>query len=144
MGARSSSMANISSLLLDFWSAENNPAGVAHVKIFGAGISYESAMLIQEMSYRSALFAMPTEQGTFGLSISQYGYDLYNENKVGLSYGLMLSENFSMGIQLNYLNTQIAESYGSTSGFTGNIGMHGKLSDEIRVAAVIILSLIHI
>lgn len=137
-GARSSALAGSSILLNDFWSAENNPAGLGFVDNWSAGISYENHFLLSEMAYKSAVLAYPTESGAFGLSVGQFGYSLYQENKIGLSYGQRLSKTFSLGVQLNYLNTNIAEGYGSRSGISANVGLMADLSDEIRIAAVVI------
>lgn len=138
IGARSSALAGSSILLNDFWSAENNPAGLGFVDQWAGGISYENHFLLNEMSYKSAVLAYPTQSGSFGLSIGQFGYSQYQENKIGISYGQKLSKTFSMGIQLNYLNTAIAEGYGSKSGLSANIGFIADLTDDIRVAAMII------
>ena len=84
------------------------------------------------------VLAYPSKMGAFGLSVGQFGYSLYNENKIGLSYGQRLSDHFSLGIQLNYLNTQIGEGYGSKSAFSGNLGLLAEVSDQVKVAAIII------
>lgn len=137
-GARSSALGGTSSLISDFWSAENNPAGLGFVENWAGGISYENHFLLNEMSYKSFVFAYPTKKGAFGLSVGQFGYSLYQENKIGLSYGQKLSDVFSMGVQLNILNTSIAGNYGSSSGLSANIGLMADLSDEVRVSAVVV------
>src|SRR5690606_3250357 len=67
-----------------------------------------------------AAFALPLSEnrGVFGVNVSRYGYSLYNQNKVGLSYSRQLSKVFSAGIQFDYLNTHLADGYGSRSSFT--------------------------
>lgn len=138
VGARSAGLANTSTLFTDFWAAENNPAGLGFVKDFGAGISYANHFMLKEFGYKSMVLAYPSQKGAFGLSIGQFGYNLYNENKVGLSYGQRLSNTFSLGVQLNYLNTQIGEGYGSKSAISGNVGLLAELSDQVKVAAIVI------
>jgi hypothetical protein len=138
VGARSAGVANSSLLFNDFWSAENNPAGLGFLNSWGGGISYENHFLIKELSYKSMVIGYPTGKGAFGLTVGQLGYNLYQENKIGFSYGQRLSETFSMGIQLNYMNTRISEGYGTKSGLTANIGLIADLSEKIRVAAMVI------
>ena len=137
-GARANALGNISILHHDFWSAENNPAGLGFVESWGGGISYESPFLINELSYRTGVFAYPVSSGAFGLSVGQFGYSLYNENKIGISYGQRLSKTFSVGVQLNYLSTQIGEGYGSNSALSGTIGLMAKITKELRLAAVVV------
>ncbi len=138
MGARASGMANCSILLEDIWSTENNPAGLGKLDHWGAGIAYENHFLLSEFSYRSAVFALPTSSGGFGLSLGQFGYSLYQENKIGLSYGQTLSKNLSMGVQLNYFNTQIGEGIGSRSGVSGNFGLQAQINSQLKVGAAVI------
>tara|TARA_R110000868_G_scaffold35937_1_gene128158 strand:+ start:376 stop:1224 length:849 start_codon:yes stop_codon:yes gene_type:complete len=137
-GARAYGLAGSSILFSDLWSAENNPAGLGFLKEWGAGLSYENQFLQSELATKGAVVAMPTNSGAFGLSVNQFGFSGYSEDKIGLSYGQQLSENFSMGIQINYLSTRIGEGYGSRSAISGNIGMLAKLSEKIDLAAVII------
>ncbi len=137
-GARANALGNISILHHDFWSAENNPAGLGFIESWGGGLSYESPFLLNELSYRTAVFAYPVSSGAFGMSIGQFGYSLYNENKIGISYGQRLSKTFSVGVQLNYLSTQIGEGYGSNSALSGTVGILAKVTDELNLAAVVV------
>lgn len=138
LGARSYGLAGSSILFHDFWSAENNPAGLAHVNEWGAGFSYENHFLLREFANKGFATSYPTKNGAFGLSISQFGFNVFNENKIGLSYGQKLGEKLSMGIQVNYLSTQISEGYGNSSSISGNIGIMADITDELRLAAVLI------
>ncbi|MBL4709683.1 MAG: hypothetical protein JKY48_14720 [Flavobacteriales bacterium] len=137
-GARSYGLAGNSILLQDLWSTNNNPAGLAFQKEWAAGIPYENQFLQSELSNKTAIIGYPISNGAFGLSINQFGYSAYNENRVGLSYGQQLGKNISMGIQINYLNTRIGEAYGTSSAISGNIGLMAKLNDELSIAAMLI------
>lgn len=137
-GARSFGMAGNSILLQDLWSTNNNPAGLGFQKEWAAGFSYENQFLQSELSNKTALLAYPISNGAFGLSVNQFGYSSFNENRIGLSYGQQLGKNISMGIQINYLNTSIAEGYGTSSTVSGNIGIMAKLNKELSFAAMVI------
>jgi hypothetical protein len=138
-GARSHALGQISILHQDLWNAENNPAGLGFQDQFGGGISYESPFLMNQLAYKSAVLAYPISAGSFGLSLGQFGYSQYSENKIGLSYGQRLSNTFNLGVQLNYLSTQIAEGgYGSTSALSGTIGIMAKSNEEFTLAAVVV------
>jgi hypothetical protein len=137
-GARSNALGNISILHQDFWAAENNPGALGFIKQWGAGVSYKNPFLVNDLAYKSAVFSYPVSQGSFGISVGQFGYNLYNENKVGISYGQRLSKTFSLGVQLNYLSTQIGEGYGSSSALSGTIGLMALVTDELTVGAVVV------
>ncbi len=137
-GARSYGMAGNSILLQDLWSTNNNPAGLGFQQNWAAGVSYENQFLQSELSNKTAVIAFPVSSGAFGLSVNQFGYSAFNENRIGISYGQQLGKNIAMGLQINYLNTSIAEGYGTTSALSGNIGMIAKLNEELSLAAMVI------
>tara|TARA_B110000046_G_scaffold35749_2_gene39099 strand:- start:67817 stop:68152 length:336 start_codon:yes stop_codon:yes gene_type:complete len=84
-GARAYGLAGTSSLISDLWSANNNPAGLASLKKWQVGISYENQFLLSELSNKTAVVTAPVANGSFGLSINQFGYSSFNENRIGLS-----------------------------------------------------------
>ena len=121
----------------DIWSAFNNQAGLAEVRNVSAGLIYENKFLLKELGSKSGVVAVPVNKGTFALSFSQFGFNLYNENKVGLAYAMPLSKNFFAGVQLDYLLTQLAENYGRKGLFTFEVGLMAKLSDKMYMGAQI-------
>jgi hypothetical protein len=135
LGGRSIGMAGASVTLSDFWSAENNQAALGFVNEVGGGLYYENRFGLKEMSIKAGAFAYPLKFGTFGLSVSSYGFKLYNENKAGISYGQKFSDKLSAGVQLNYVNTQLGENYGKRQSVTAAFGIMAKLSNELTLAA---------
>lgn len=139
LGARANALGKVSVLQQDLWAIENNPAALGFVKTIGGGISYQSPFLMNEFATKAALISYPIESGTFGLQIKQFGYSLFHENKVGLSYGQQLGENIALGVQLSYLQTQIKESnYDDQSAVSGSVGIFAKPSEDFTLAAVIV------
>lgn len=126
VGARSAGIANASVTLSDVWSVHHNQAGLGFVKSAGAGIYYENRFMMKELSLKGGAAVYPIKAGTFGVSVSSFGYTLYSENKIGIAFGKALGENFSAGIQLDYLSTRIAENYGQSAAFAGEIGIQAK------------------
>ena len=113
-GARSSAMGNASATQQDVWASFHNQAGLAFLKETVIGVSHEQRFMLNELSLNGAAFALPTKKnGTFALSVSYFGYKLYNEQKAGLAYAKSFGDKFSAGVQIDYLGTSIAEGYGS-------------------------------
>ncbi|MFL5752547.1 MAG: hypothetical protein ACJ76F_04000 [Bacteroidia bacterium] len=135
IGARSSAMGGASATLSDVWSVQNNQAGMGFLKSPVFGAYYENRFLLKQLSTSAFVAAVPVKKGTFGLTYTGFGYSAYKETKLGLAYGMALSENFSVGLQLDYLNTRIADIYGKANAITGEIGFQGKLSKNVIVAA---------
>lgn len=138
VGAKAYGLAGTSILFSDFWSAENNPAGLGFLKQWGAGLSYENQFLEKELANKSAVFSFPMAKGAFGVSFNQFGFSNFNETKFGLSYGKQLGKSLAMGIQMNHLSTHIGEGYGNQSTISGNLGLMAKITDDISMAAMII------
>ena len=99
-GSRSAALGFNSICLTDFWSAINNQAGLASIDRMTTGIFVENKFMIQSLSTKSIALALPLPNGTFGLSLSQFGETEYNETHIGISYGMKLTEKLSAGIQL--------------------------------------------
>jgi len=133
IGARSAGLAHTSATLSDVWSTHNNQAGLAFLEKPEAGLYYENRFLVPELSLQGAAFAMPVKNGAFGVSYSRFGFNLYNENKVGLAYAQKFSDKLAASVQLNYMHTFIAENYGNKGFLSAEVGMLYKITNELKV-----------
>lgn len=135
VGARSSAMGNSSVMLQDRWSIHHNQAGLAWLDEKSVGAYYESRYTMSKLGLQGGAFVLPTSAGTFALSVSSFGYTLYNETKVGLAYAKKLSPMFSVGVQLDYFSIGIGDNYGRANVFSGEIGVMAILTDDLTVGA---------
>jgi hypothetical protein len=134
-GARSAALGGASVALADFWSLQNNQAGLAWQQHLTAGAYYENRFLVKELSLKSAGAVLPVSYGVFGLKISHFGYEQFNESKVGLAYARKLSENFAVGVQLDYLHTAIGGDYGAHGAITFEVGLLAHIDDHLSLGA---------
>ncbi|MBA2422222.1 MAG: hypothetical protein H0V61_03250 [Chitinophagales bacterium] len=130
IGARSNALGNASITLSDPFSVFNNQAALAYINEISIGLYSERRFLLKELSYNAAGIIFPTKSGVFGFSANYYGFDLYNEKKIGLAYSRLFTEKIAAGIQLDYLGTSISE-YGNASAFTFEAGLMMKINDKI-------------
>jgi len=135
IGGRSSAMGGTSVSLSDFWSVNNNQAGIANYKSFATGFYYEDRYLLKELSLKAISFIIPTSSGVFGINYSYFGYNLYNEQKVGLAYAKSFGKRFSVGLQFDYLGTTIGDDYGHKNNITFEAGILAKVSEQITIGA---------
>ncbi len=135
IGGRVAGMGYSGVTISDPWSVHNNQAGLGYLKSITAGIYYENHFLVKELSTKSATFVLPTQSGVFGLDMNYFGFDKYNETKVGLAYGKAFGEKISAGIQFDYLNTHIADNYGNKGAVTFEIGIISKLTKSLIIGA---------
>jgi hypothetical protein len=135
IGARSSAMGNASVSLSDVWSAHHNQAGLGFVRNVSAGVYYENRFLLKELSVRGLALALPIKAGTFGLCVTNFGYSKYSESKYSLSFAKAFGDKLSAGISIDYLNTNIAEGYGSKGVAAAEFGILAKPMKHLNIAA---------
>ena len=136
VGARPAGMANTALTFTDIWSSFHNQAGLGYVENITAGAFYENRFLVDGMAFAGFAGAAPLGNGAIGINYSNFGYNVYNEGKLGLAYGMKLSERFSVGVQINYQTTRIAaEDYGNTGALTAEVGVRMEVSERVTVAA---------
>ncbi|MEO5569828.1 MAG: hypothetical protein ABIT08_16375 [Bacteroidia bacterium] len=135
-GGRSAALAGASVTYADVWAAFHNQAGLAYITKFSAGAFNENSFLLSELSTRGIAVALPLKDlGVFGVSMSYFGYNLYNEKKVGLAYAKSFGDNISASIQLDYFGTFISEGYGSNSAIAVEAGFRAQILPKLFLGA---------
>lgn len=114
--------------------AWSNPAGLSDIQGFSAALFAEQRFNLSEIKQTSAVAALPVSQGGLALVLGYYGFDDFNEQRIGIAYGRKLFDNISLGAQLYTLSTRIPE-YGNKSSFSFELGMQATISPELSVAA---------
>ncbi|MCF8464324.1 MAG: hypothetical protein K9G41_05765 [Flavobacteriales bacterium] len=134
IGARSAGMANASVALTDIWAVHHNQAALVGLEQAGVAAYYENRFLLSNLNLQGATAVLPTPKvGVFGISYSRFGNKLYNQSRYGLAYGKKLWKFLSVGLQLSYLNTTIAENYGSRHSFVAEIGLLSQVTPKLRI-----------
>lgn len=108
----------------------NNPAGLADLEGWGAGVQAEQRFRLSELQLLSAAGAISAGSGSFGLQLNYFGFEAYNEQKIGLTYARKLFDQLYLGAQLGVFNTRIPE-YGSRALITFDLGLLAPLSREL-------------
>ncbi len=132
-GARGLAMANASVTFQDINSIFSNQAGLAYLTEFSATVYGERRFELASLNQLGAAVAYPSKLGTFGLQLGYFGFDLYNEQKIGLAYSRKLMDKLSLGVQFDFLNTQIKE-YGNQGVFTFEVGLLSPITKQISLA----------
>lgn len=135
LGARSAALGGASVTLNDLWSTQNNQAGLARIDTIEIGVYAERKFLLPQLGYNAFSGVLPIKGGTFGLSYSRFGYNKYNENKIGLAFAKKLGENFSAAVQLDYLSKFIGDNYGKSGTIAAEFGVQAKLAKGLFVGA---------
>ena len=135
-GARSAAMGNSGVVFTDIWSIFHNQAGIAHMESFSAGAFFENRFLVTDFAYSGFGAANPIGNGAIGITFTNLGFSVYQENNLGLAYGLKLNEKLSVGVRLNYHSVSInADGYGQRGVITGDVGFRLQISEKVSLAA---------
>lgn len=132
-GGRSSGLGNASVALSDFWSIQNNQAGLGSLQSIAASFYYQNRFLVSELGSGAFGLVLPTQSGVFGLSYRNFGYSQYQETKIGLAYGRQFGERFSAGLQIDYLGNKLYSEYGQAGLLTFEIGLQHKISEKVII-----------
>ena len=135
-GATQVGMANVGlAANANVWSLYYNPASLAGIKQWQAGIYYENKFLLKQTALKSVALSTPLLKGNIAAGYTHYGYDLYNEQQFSLAYSRYIHSSIAVGLQFNYRMLNIAESYGSTGNIIAGIGLLAHLSDKLSMGA---------
>lgn len=133
VGSRQAGMGRTSVTLTDFWSCQNNQAGIALIDKINAGIYYESRFSLSELSSKSIGVVVPTGIGVLGVTFNHFGYELYSDIKIGLVYARSFSPYFRFGLQLDYLLTTFGDNYGNKSNITFELGIQSDITESLTI-----------
>jgi hypothetical protein len=109
-----------------------NQAGIAYLDQHTIILGIENRFFVPGLTQIGFGYLLPTKSGNFGLQTLHYGNEFYKESKFGLSYARLLSENFSIGTQINYMLFQVQEG-GSEGVFNFEIGIQQKIFEYLEM-----------
>ncbi len=136
IGGRSAGMANASITFKDIWSLWQNQAGISEIKNITLGTYYEDKFLLPELSLKAFGIVIPIkDKGVVGFSYTGFGFNLYNEKKIGLAYAKSYAGHFSFGVQLDYLHTYIDEINGNHNAIAIEAGFNVRILPDLILAA---------
>lgn len=133
--ARTAGLGGSTIAISDPWSIFNNQAGLGWQRNYWAGVYHENRYFVKELGYSTLGGCIPVKPGTFGVSLTHFGYSQFNQSRFSLSYGMMLSKSIAAGIGINYHSLHLTNEYGSTSSITAEGGIIYQPIDKLAIGA---------
>ncbi len=130
LGPRLTAIGNVAVALADVWSLQSNQAGIAGLKNPTASASYRNSFLNPELSTQSAVIAYPLGRNVLGLSLQNYGFSAYNEQKMGFSYAKRFGKSVSASLNFNLHQVKIAQ-YGSARAYSVEAGLQYMVDEKL-------------
>lgn len=91
----------------DVFSFSSNQAALAQIKGPAFGVFSERRFSLLETTFFSAIAALQTKEGNFGLQADYFGFKNYNETQVGIAYARSVGKKLDVGIKFNYYSFRI-------------------------------------
>lgn len=121
-----------------------NPALATLQEDVSFAVSYSNKFLLKELQAQSLQLHLPIENTVhhqcFVFGIRHFGHSLYRDIRFNLAYAMELSEQLSLGVQLNYLYLAIGQGDFKRHKLSGDIGLHYQLNEQTRLG----LSVLHL
>lgn len=109
-----------------------NPAGLGQMKYRDFSVFYNPAPFgLTELSSAAFTYAEPTKYGVVGAALRSYGFDLYKETGVLLSYGNNYKSRIFYGLNMNLYHLNI-QNYGSATSFGVDVGAMAYINKYLR------------
>lgn len=137
VGGKTNSIGNCSVALSEFWSCHNNPAGFANYNNIAVGLSYENRFLLKELAYKNIGVIIPFSIGVIGITASQFGYNHYNENLLGLGLSRSFGPNLKIGLKLDYIFFKYSTDYAKIQTATFELGLQYHINKSLCLGAYI-------
>jgi hypothetical protein len=114
------------------WTAFSNPGALTTLDGRILSLHYSPQPFgLKELAHGSFSYVEPTGFGTFAVSGSRFGFDLYREIDLQVSYGAIVTDFFSAGTSIHYYHLSI-ERYGSAQTFGIDVGLLAILTEQVR------------
>lgn len=109
-----------------------NPSGLGQMKYREISVFYSPSLFgVSEISTAALTYAEPLKFGTIGLGIKTFGFDLYRETSVSLSYGNNFRGKIFYGLNANIYNLKI-QNYNSATAFGADAGAMAYITDFLK------------
>lgn len=136
VGAVAWSAGGISLCESNAWSVFNNPASLAFTKKYTLGINSDQRFSESKLRTSSIAGSFQNKWFTAGLGINYFGYSLFNQQRLNMSFARQLNNNFALGVSLDYIATNVLE-YGHAGAIVPAVGILYKPLKELSLGVQI-------
>jgi hypothetical protein len=113
---------------------QSNQAGIAAEQQLTIAVAYENEFLNPELSRQSAVIVYPHKNNAFGLSIQDYGFSAYSEQRIAFAYARNFGNAVFAAINFNFHQLKISQ-YGSAETYSVEIGLQYPVNEKLLLGA---------
>ncbi|WP_439880246.1 hypothetical protein ACSX1A_13905 [Pontibacter sp. MBLB2868] len=133
LGARAAGLGNASVTLSDLWAVHNNIAGITGVKELQAGTYAENRSGVKAFTTVALAGVYPTRYGSYGVSLSTFGDQLFRQQHAGLGIAHKLGQ-FSIGAKVDVWQIAV-KGYGSQKALAFSVGGQAEIVPQLHFGA---------
>lgn len=132
-GAQSAGLGHSTVAFAQAFSTHHNQAALTFLEeeIFTA-VSFQQRYFLNNLNLGHFGFSSPLANGRVGLAISYFGFDEYNESKIGLAYARKFGKYLAFSLQFNYEQNYVNEAQNLQT-LTFEAGVLAQLNEKLRV-----------
>jgi len=113
------------------WAVAYNPAGLTQLTTLQGSVFFVPRQFdLPELKTASLAIAVPFTFASYGLSVEQFGFELYRETSLTVAAGRTIDGGVSAGVSLNLQRISI-ERYGSTQCLTVDVGLLASALEDL-------------
>lgn len=132
LGPRLTAIGNTGVAINDVWTLQSNQAGTTSLKKPTASVSYRNSYLNPELSTQSAVIVYPAGRNVMGLSLQNYGFSAYSEQKIGVSYAKRFGNSIAASLNFNLHQVKVAQ-YGSARAYSVEAGLQYHVDENLLI-----------
>lgn len=132
-GARSVGQGNANVTISDSWSLFNNIGALGMIAGSSIAVGYDHRFNLNELTTLSATAVIHTDGFQYGLSVSSFGEEHFNQSNIGFGIANQLGI-ASLGLKINYFQTNI-EGFGRAAAPVLEFGGVAELSPNLFFGA---------
>ncbi|MES2726168.1 MAG: hypothetical protein V4643_03640 [Bacteroidota bacterium] len=132
IGAKAWAMGGSNTAETNVFSTNNNIATLTEIQKIEIGIYNQLRFGLKNLNLINTSVALPNKWINIGIAANHYGYEKFNQQKITLGFAKKLNNNFSLGVNLNYLALNIAEQE-NTYAFTADVGSFYKINKQLQI-----------
>lgn len=132
VGAEGLAMGGTRTLSQDVSAVFGNQAGLAFIDQTSLTVFGENRFAIANINQFSVGGVLPLKSGAIGIVLQYFGFESYNEQKIGVAYARKLFDKIALSVQLDVLNLRVPF-YGNQVNVTTEVGLQLPLNDKLLI-----------
>lgn len=122
-GSRNAGMAGLGVMMSDFWSVSHNQAGLGFYRHMAIGVHHENRFFVRQFNLHALNMTIPAGNATIGTGFGYFGYNDYNETKLGLGIGKAFHKQLAAGVRMDFLHIHSYEGSMNSSALVAEAGV---------------------